>query len=118
MQFIRPELQKSLNELEREILGTLSHNTKARSKEIHQILIKKGYRVAPTSVTVLLDRLYKAKATDREIESCRGGYRYIYSLKKSSKDFEKKLVENSVNKLIEKFGSTAVAYFNERFGEK
>ena len=116
--FIREELHNSLSELEVEILTILKTN-QARSSEIFTVLKKQKRRgIAPTTVTVMLDRLHTKGLTEREIESCRGGYRYIYRLNENPEHYHKKLVEKSVDKLIKKFGSTAIAYFNERFKEK
>ena len=71
--------------------------------------------VALSSVAVILDRLYQRKIVDREIETGRGGVRYIYFPTKDRPQFEKSIIEETVNSLIQRFGPAAVSYFNERF---
>ncbi len=115
---IKNELKDALSDLELAILYILGKKGKSISKDIHQALKRNKKIVSPTTVSVFLDRLHKKGLTEREIENCRGGYRYAYVLKISPEKFEKRVLEKSVNKLIQKFGSTAIAYFNERFGEK
>jgi predicted transcriptional regulator len=62
-----------------------------------------------------MDRLYEKKIVDRKIESGRGGLHYLYYPSKTKQEFEKTVVDQTVNKLIEAFGPTAVSYFDERF---
>ena len=46
------------------------------------------------------------------------GIRYIYFPKKNKEQFERSIVEGTVEKLIQKFGNTAVSYFDERFSKR
>ncbi|MBI3037373.1 BlaI/MecI/CopY family transcriptional regulator [Candidatus Woesearchaeota archaeon] len=103
-----------LSPLENDVLNELWPGRALRVREIYQKL-KKGRKVALTSVAVILDRLFGKGVVDRKIETARGGLRYVYFPKKDRKQFEKSVVEEAVNKLIAKFGDVAVAYFNERF---
>lgn len=83
-------------------------------KEIYEELAPKR-DVALSSVAVILDRLFELGIVDRKSETGRGGVRYLYFARQNKKQFEKGVVESTVNKLIAQFGSTAVSYFNERF---
>ncbi len=106
-----------LSPLERDILGKLWPDKKLRVREIYDKL--KGTRkLALSSVAVLLDRLHEKKIVERKIETARGGVRYIYSPRKDKEHFEASVVEKTVNKLIQSFGETAVAYFEERFAKR
>lgn len=106
-----------LSPLEQDILKVIWPNKKMRVRMIYEKL-KNKRKLALSSVAVLLDRLHERGIVNREMETGRGGVRYIYHPTANRKEFEKSIVETAVNKLIEKFGSTAVSYFNERFSRK
>jgi len=106
-----------LSPLENDILKTLWPDKSLRVRQIYDKL-KLKRKLALSSVAVLLDRLHEKSIVERKIETARGGVRYIYSPKKDKKNFEKSIVEKTVNKLIQNYGNTAVAYFNERFSKR
>ncbi len=106
-----------LSPLEIDTLKILWPNRKMKVRQIYELL-KPRRQVALTSVAVILDRLHEKGIVDREIETGRGGLRYLYFPKKNKKQFEKSVVEDTVNKLINKFGKTAITYFNERFPKR
>ena len=114
---IKTNIECVLSPLEADILRAIWPNKTMRVREVYNKL-KKKKKVALSSVAVLLDRLYEKKVVDRKIETARGGLRYLYFPIKTKMQFEKSIVESTVDKLIERFGSTAVSYFNERFKEK
>lgn len=103
-----------LSPLEGDVLNVLWPDRRMRVRDIYRLL-RKERKVALTSIAVILDRLFEKGVVDRKIEPARGGLRYVYFPKKDRKQFEKSVVEETVNKLIGKFGDVAVAYFNERF---
>ena len=103
-----------LSPLESDVLNELWPDRELRVRDIYHI-VRKSKKIALTSVAVILDRLYERGIVDRKIETGRGGLRYLYFPKKNKKQFEKSVVEETVNKLIAKFGDVAVSYFNERF---
>lgn len=104
--------EELLSPLEKDALRVLWPDKKLRVREIHKQLRKK---VALSSVAVILDRLHEKNVVGRSIETARGGVRYVYFPTQDKASFEKAVVEKTVNKLIEAFGSTAVSYFNDRF---
>jgi len=106
-----------LSPLEKDVLTILWLRKSMKVRDIYNIL-KKKRKVALSSVAVILDRLYERNVVKRRIETARGGIRYIYSPRQDKGGFEKSVIEITVNKLIERFGSRAVSYFNERFTEK
>ena len=106
-----------LSPLETDVLKILWNNKKLKVRQTFDIL-KPKRKVALTSVAVILDRLYEKGIVDRDIETGRGGLRYVYFPKKDEQQFKKSIVEDAVNKLINKFGKTAVSYFNERFSNR
>jgi predicted transcriptional regulator len=111
------DFEALLSPLEQDILKVIWPDKKMRVRQIYEKL--KGRRkVALSSVAVLLDRLHERGIVSREMETGRGGVRYIYQPAFDQKQFEKSVVESAVNKLIENFGTTAVSYFHERFARK
>lgn len=111
------KFDKILSPLENDILKTIWPDKSLRVRQIYEKL-KTRRKLALSSVAVLLDRLHEKSIVERKIETARGGVRYIYSPKKDKKNFEKSIVEKTVNKLIYNYGNTAVAYFNERFSKR
>lgn len=103
-----------LSKLESDVLNILWPDKKMKVREIYDRL-KHQRTVALSSVAVILDRLYEKGIVKRNVEKARGGLRYIYYPKQNKDQFEKSIVEDVVNRLVERFGSTAVNYFNERF---
>src|SRR3989338_6032497 len=103
-----------LSPLEGDVLNVLWPDREFRVRDIYRKL-RKERKVALTSIAVILDRLFGKGVVDRKIETARGGLRYVYFPKKDKKQFETSVVDETVNRLIDKFGSVAISYFNERF---
>ena len=107
-------LETVLSALEADIMHLLWKKSPARVKHIHGELGRK-HDVALTTIAVTMDRLHQRKIVERKIEAGRGGLHYLYYPAKLREEFEKGLIDQTVNKLIEVFGTTAVSYFDERF---
>lgn len=105
-----------LSPLETDVLKIIWPDKKIKVRQVYEKL-KPNRKVALSSVAVILDRLHSKGVVDRKVENCRGGLRYVYFPTKSRKQFEKGIVEKTVNSLIERFGSNAVSYFNDRFAQ-
>ena len=103
-----------LSPLESNVLKVLWPNKHLRVKEIHTHLKKK--HVALSSVAVICDRLHDKGLLKRDVETSeKDCVRYVYFPSQNKANFEKSVIDKAVNNLIDAFGSTAVAYFNERF---
>ena len=114
---ITKELSKILSPLETEIIKVLSKNKTYRVNEIYKILKRKN-KVAKSSVSVLLERLYEKGLVTRTTENCQGGVRFVYNLSQNKEDYEKKIIESTLNKLIERFGNKTLVYFNDDFNKR
>lgn len=114
---ISNELKSTLSPLESDVLKVLLPDKQLKVKEIYKEL-KNHRKVAHSSIAVILDRLFEKGLVDRKIESCRGGFRYIYHPVTNKIRYEKSIVESAVNKLIEKYGGVALNYFDERFSKR
>lgn len=106
---------KTLSPLESDIMSILWPDKQLKVREIYALMVKRKKSVALTSIAVALDRLHAQGIVDRTVQKGRGGLRYVYTPQKSKKEFDQSVLESAVNKLIDMFGPTAVAYFNERF---
>lgn len=107
-------LETVLSTLEADIMRSLWKKSPLRVKELHKELGRR-HNVALTTIAVTMDRLYERKIVERKIEAGRGGLHYLYYPSRAKEEFEKSLIDQTVNKLIEVFGKTAVSYFDERF---
>lgn len=108
--FITKEIMASLSPLESEIIKVLVPNKKYRTRDIYALVRNKASK---SSVSVILDRLYQKGLVNRSVETSRGGMRFVYTLEQNKEKFERRIVENVVNSIIQRFGSKAVVYFNE-----
>ena len=106
-----------LSPLENDVLRVLWKQEDGRVRDIYNVL-KKRRKVALTSVAVILDRLHKKGIVKRRVESGLGGYHYIYSSRANEALFAESVIDKTVNKLIDNYGSVAVTYFNERFKKR
>lgn len=117
MPMISPGVLASLSPLEASVLTVLADGRAMKVREVHASLSRAGGRrkVVLTSVAVMLDRLHGKGLVGRKIETCRGGTRYIYSLKKPAEQIEEDYLQQRVDALIGQFGDKATAYFHKRF---
>ncbi|MBI2667863.1 BlaI/MecI/CopY family transcriptional regulator [Candidatus Woesearchaeota archaeon] len=106
------DIIKSLSPLESFIIKSLKPNKKYSSQIVYN-LINKNKKISRSSVPVILDRLYNKGLLERETETGRGGIRFLYKVQLNKEEFERKVVENTVNALVKRFGEKAVVYFNE-----
>ncbi len=117
IRFEKRGVETFLSPLEADVLSILWRKDSIKVRELYNML-KNRRKVALTSIAVILDRLHKKRLVKRIARPGRGGYHYIYSPSASKLDFEYSIVENTVNKLIDTFGSSAITYFNERFSKR
>lgn len=101
-----------LSPLENNIMRVLWKNENMRVRDVQK---KLGKNVPLTSVAVLLDRLHDKKIVSRKASIGQGGNHYIYSPLLTQENFQRSIVEETVDKLIDAFGPAAVSYFDERF---
>ncbi len=110
-------VSEMLSPLESKILETLWETGECKVRDIHT-KIKKNHPCAQTSVAVTLDRLFERKMVERTITTGRGGLAYIYRPRQTREQFQKSLVQQAVDRLVERFGDSAINYFNEKYRRK
>ena len=114
IRFDKKGMHTLLSPLETDALLLLWKLNNAKVRELHRLL-KSNRKVALTSVAVILDRLHQKGMVSRTIEKGRGGGHYIYYPKSSRQEFEESIIDHTVNKLMNTFGSVAANYFYKRF---
>ncbi len=113
--FITKEIIDSLSPLESVVINAIKPNNKYRVKDVYA-LIKTN--ASKSSIPVILDRLYIKGLLNRKVENSKGGIRFIYTLNKNKEQFERSIVDSTINALIRRFGSKAIVYFNESLKKK
>src|SRR3989338_3813599 len=106
-----------LGPLEAKVLSVLWDKKSARVRDLHAI-IRKDKNVALTSVAVMLDRLHKKQLVPRSVAVGRGGRHYVYAPALTREAFDYTTLDAIVSKLLDTFGDSAVAYFNDKFSRK
>ena len=96
----------SLGELQAEILGAIQRLGKASAREIMSE-IGAQRPVAYTTVSTVLDRLYKKGLVKRSKMVARGGAKYVYSYAAPA-EMRATLVQRALSQLVSAFGPSVV----------
>ncbi len=115
--FITKEVLETLSPLESDVINIMDFDRGYRVKELYN-LVKKKKKVAKSSISVILDRLYKNGLVKRHTENAKGGIRFIYRLEEDKERFERRIVDRTIATLLDKFGSKAIVYFNDSLAKK
>ncbi|MBI2444880.1 BlaI/MecI/CopY family transcriptional regulator [Candidatus Micrarchaeota archaeon] len=110
-------VSETLSPLESAILEALWQSGESKVRDIYQ-KIKGKNPCAQTSVAVTLDRLFERKLVSRTITTGRGGLAYIYSARQSKDEYRKSLAQRAVDRIVERFGESAISYFNEKYQKR
>ena len=96
----------SLGELQADILGSVQ---KLGSASVRQVMQEIGVerKVAYTTVSTVLDRLYRKGLVKRVKTSGRGGTRYLYSYA-ATPNVRTSLVQRALTQLVSAFGPSIV----------
>lgn len=100
------DMSSSIGELEAEVLKVLQDSGSASASEVLDVLSKKRDKIAYTTVSTTLDRLYKKHLLDRKSIPGPGGVKYVFSLGKDRK-IRTRIVESSFGRLTNAFGDSA-----------
>jgi predicted transcriptional regulator len=95
----------ALGELEAEILGTVVRLGKASAREVMKEVSSR--RLAYTTISTVLDRLYRKGMVKRTKVISRGGSKYVYSSSYSS-DLRADIVSKALDRLVSAFGPSIV----------
>jgi BlaI family penicillinase repressor len=95
----------SLGDLQAQVLGLLQKLGKASVRQIMEEMTDKEF--AYTTVSTVLDRLYRKGLVKRTKTVGRGGSRYIYSYA-AAPEMKTSFVQKSLNQLVSAFGPSIV----------
>lgn len=104
-----------LGDLEAEVLGAVSTLRQASARNVLGHL-SKDRRIAYTTVSTTLDRLYRKGLLSRERRTGRGGVQFVFSPAKSPRVADK-FVTKALDKLVQAFGPSVVPRIYERLEE-
>lgn len=110
-------LAPPISPLEHDVLTVLWNNKPMLVRDVYAA-VKGKRKVAHSSVAVILDRLYQKQLVARTSETCRGGTRYWYHPKTDRRAFVQGAVDSAIRSLVERFGTSAIAHFEERFSKQ
>jgi len=96
----------ALGELEAEVLGALNKLGKASARDVVNE-INKQKRLAYTTVSTVLDRLYHKHMVRRSKIIGRGGVKYLY-LSAAPQGMRTSMVDRALGKLVSAFGPSIV----------
>ncbi len=99
-------MSSTIGELESEVLKVLQGSGNATASEVLEVLAKKRDKIAYTTVSTTLDRLYKKHLLERKGIPGPGGVKYVFSIGKDRK-IRTKIVESSFGRLTNAFGDSA-----------
>src|SRR3970040_1583658 len=92
-----------LSPLEYDVLKILWKNPDGQRVRNVYNRMRKRRKIVLTSVAVILNRLHKKQFAARKTHFGLGGDFYIYYPSLSQNDFQKSLIDETVNKIIERF---------------
>ena len=103
-------LEVVTNDLEAALLEHLWKKGPATVRDIYRNVGKKK-KVALTTIGVTLDRMYSKGLTTRELQTGRGGLKYLYNASLSREELGKSIAETIAEKLGSAFGNQVSSYF-------
>lgn len=106
-------MARVIGELEAEILASLREVEEAPTRDVVRRLGRRGTRVAYTTVSTSLARLFQKGLVRRRRESCQGGARYVYR----GTDFERTYLKQLLQGVVDLFGPAGVVHLNEELAK-
>lgn len=104
-----------IGQLEAVVLGVVKRQGKASAREVLKEIVRKR-KIAYTSISTTLDRLFKKGLLMREATIGKGGQKYIYFFRENQ-EIEKRIVDRFLNTLVSAFGPAVISSISERLDE-
>ena len=102
----------SIGELEAAVLNLVKARRKGSVSEILAIA-KNERRIAYTTLSTTLDRLYRKGLLTREMSAGQGQPHYVYAYPQDTV-VQKQIVTNTIDRLVNAFGEAAISNIYER----
>ena len=99
-------IRSRLGPLELTIMKVMWDNKLSTVREIYKELTKER-KIALTTVSTTMNRLYKKGFLTREIQTGKGGLFYNYKVKETKSGFENKISKSLANQILESYGNMA-----------
>ncbi|MGC8631916.1 MAG: BlaI/MecI/CopY family transcriptional regulator [Thermoprotei archaeon] len=109
--------QRWIAPLEYDVLSAIWEKGELSVAEVRFILQEKGRPLALTTVSTVLDRLYKKGLVDRRIVQNKGNPRYFYIAKINKEEYERGLVSGLLDGLLEKMTEPTISRLMELMTE-
>ncbi len=103
-----------LGALETKVLASLRELEEAPAARVRADLLRRGTRVAYTTVATILSRLWGKGLVRRRREACRGGERYVY---RYAPNLEHRYLSDLVKGVVRMFGPAGVVHLNEEISK-
>lgn len=97
----------SLGDLEAAVLGSVVKLNRASARQVAEDL-EPTRRLALSTISTTLDRLYKKGILARDEELGRGGSRHIYTIRSEEK-LKDAMVKGAVDRLVTAFGPAVIS---------
>ena len=110
--FLTKEIITSLSPFETVIVKSMKSKINYDVKKIYK-LVRRRKKISKSSVSVLLDRLYKKGLVNRRVDSSSNKLKFLYRIEINKRHYEKELIDNIIKSAVQKFGSKAITYFHE-----
>ena len=104
--------QKSLSNLEQQVMNIVWEHKKASVREV-LVEISKKKKIAYTTVATILQRLENKELVSRHMIT----KTYVYSPKISKENYSKGLASSFIKRFVQSFGNVAMASFAESIDE-
>lgn len=99
-------IKSELGPLELTIMQLMWKNNSSTVREIYELLSKER-KIALTTISTTMNRLFNKDLLTREIQTGKGGLFYIYKVKETKKGFEQKISRNLAKQIVKSYGNTA-----------
>lgn len=99
-----------LGSLESDVIAVLQELKEGTTRQVLDGVNRRGHKVAYTTVSTILTRLYAKRVIDRRSEPFKGGERYLYAYK----DIEDDYLDHLLSGLVSVFGRPGVAHLAEK----
>ncbi len=111
--FDKKGLNSIVGGLEADILECLWDGKEKKTCRHVYDFVKKKNKVAYTTISVTLDRMYSRGLVERDIEKGKGGLKYRYGAKITRDEIANRISKKFLSFLKETFGEPSIAYLRK-----
>ena len=109
--------QRALATLEYDVLKIIWRLGETTVSTVRDELEAEGKPLALTTVSTVLDRLYRKGLVKRRLSESRGNPKYLYSAKVSKEDYERSVVSDLLDRLLDKMAEPTISRLMELMAE-